>query len=618
MSQCVREEPLPQTELTEPPLEYLDLYSSNSPLNHREHYQYHENYENYEGDESHPMLSGFYHEYGMSDDYCLPLAETNFTENIENFFRGPNFEYLPSPAQDSMNFSEFFRQLENQRDANVAQNACKFLRVYNASQNRYFVGIDLDECALLGSDTNMVLNLGMMSLKFHSFPPPFSTPELQKRYKEQQMAMPRVQQHLEQLGKLVVNPRLIEAFTQITTQLGYVPYVFAYTNKGGLLDLLQECIAEYHHLYKKSRIGACVDNDVSSGNSGHSQSKNIFNFGNGGFTSFLEGSSGIMDYTYLWNSICSENLDLEEVLKTLMARAVAFDSHQLKHKKRQRPHNRDHHLIHEHHANHEHHTSCEHHLNHDHHDHHTIDEQHTNHQHLNNNEEFREEGEVESEEEKHMYGEEFMENKRELENMLMEKIKELRRCIIRLGLSTWAISKCLGLEYNISVFLSHVQYKDLDSVVEKLGVSSLDKVWLYDDQSRNHLHRMIELKYHHNPAMAKKKGVDHEDPKSIHMIQVQPYSAKIVPSEIRVKISRVLNTLIPVPEIFFMAFHKSLLERISVETVHFHKDHLIFHNVHNDPYGKGGCFMMGAKSLAEGVEGEEGEPWCTSVFIKTD
>jgi len=102
------------------------------------------------------------------------------------------------------------------------------------------------------------------------------------------------------------------------------------------------------------------------------------------------------------------------------------------------------------------------------------------------------------------------------------------------------------------------------------------------------------------------------------MIPVQPYSTKIVPSEIRVKISRVLNTLIPVPEIFFMAFHKSLLERISVETVHFHKDHLIFHNVHNDPYGKGGCFMMGAKSLAEGVEGEEGEPWCTSVFIKSD
>jgi len=454
--------------------------------------------------------------------------------------------------------------------------------VFNASQGRYFVGIDLDECALLGSDTNMVLNLGMMALKFHSFPPPFSSPELQKMYKEQQMSLPRVQQQLEQLGKLVVNPRLIEAFTQITTQLGYVPYVFAYTNKGGLLDLLQECMTEYKHLYKKSRI--------SENNKGHSP--NIFNSGNGGFTAFLEGSSGLVDYTYLWNSVCSETVNLEHVLKTLMTRAMPLhgSNHDLNHEK-----SHQNYLFHG-------------------------DNDHT------------EEGEIEFNEtnathptnethqkEVEMYGEDFVENKRELENMLMEKIKELRRCIIRLGLSTWAISKCLGLEYNIPVFLSHVQYKDLDSIVEKLGVSSLDKVWLYDDQSRNHLHRMIELKYHHNPAMAKKRGVDQEDPKSIHMIQVQPYSIKIVPCEIRVKISRVLNNLISVPEIFFMAFHKSLLEKISVETVHFHKDHLIFHNVHNDPYGKGGCFMMGAKSLAEGVEGEvEGEPWCTSVFIKAD
>ncbi|NBP59252.1 hypothetical protein EBU71_22395, partial [bacterium] len=111
--------------------------------------------------------------------------------------------------------------------------------------DHYFVGLDLDECSLLGADTNNVLDLGFIAKHFHLNMPRYTEPTMQETYKKQQLSEGETNKFLFQLAENVVNPGLLQAMDQIREKVGHQPYVFAYTNKCVLVDEYAEYLKVY-------------------------------------------------------------------------------------------------------------------------------------------------------------------------------------------------------------------------------------------------------------------------------------------------------------------------------------------------------------------------------------
>ena len=177
------------------------------------------------------------------------------------------------------------------------------------------------------------------------------------------------------------------------------------------------------------------------------------------------------------------------------------------------------------------------------------------------------------------------------------QLSSIRQDIERLGLVTWAISEVLDLDYRAAVFVSNATYKDLDTVVSALGLSNKDRLWLYDDKSNQHFENM----------KLTKRGLRERSAMDAHMIQIQPFTSKIMAPWTRLAIARWgLDRIVQDPVAFFSEFD-ALFKEVSVATTRWPREALLYNK-------RRSRFELGGGSIGARVGSEGFEPWPTYMF----
>jgi hypothetical protein len=313
------------------------------------------------------------------------------------------------------------------------------------NEDNYVVALDIDECSVVGSNTNEILTLAVHAMEnnFH----------LRRRGDNKIMSRHYEKEILEKLAINLINPSMVNAIHDITSKTKKMPYIVVYTNKVGIgktctdliiqaqkmrKDIMQSSGAERRNI--KAKILALPDFDYA-----------LIQGDNGGNTLFLEGTDKSDDKLYLarqWDA---------------MIRSINFIFN--------------------------------------------------THSELNLKPHIR---------------------------LEIPHIEKMPRSLYTLGIQTWAISRILGLEYNIPVFISAVHYKDLNTICPKINCP-FNKIWLYDDIANIHAQRLRQ----HKPELHTLDAI------SLHLIQVQKFNFNSMSEATRKNIVQYMYDLIPDPDAFF-------------------------------------------------------------------
>jgi len=174
----------------------------------------------------------------------------------------------------------------------------------------------------------------------------------------------------------------------------------------------------------------------------------------------------------------------------------------------------------------------------------------------------------------------------------------VREELKKLSAATWGMSRALGLDYNIPVVVSNLQYKDLDTIVGVLGLPNKDKLYLFDDLAEKHYSKMIEA--------GKRQG---ERPEDAHMIPVPKFQSTCFFPTTRLDIQRKLQQLDPNYEA--IKANRSLRMEISQASNLWPESSLLW-DLQNERYRMGG--RLGLWPQCGSVPQI---PWDTSVFTQT-
>jgi len=320
--------------------------------------------------------------------------------------------------------------------ARLAGNRAWESRLQSVQRGHYFIALDLDECSVVGNDTNDILRTALYAKEHH---------EARTEGDAKTVYTERATELVQELCPLIVNPAMVRAVADIEAKIGYKPYIFAYTNKGSI----EKKIHEYMHVMK-----ACMDaimrrpsttEEVKQGLQGEFDER-WGKFmgdepGNGQWV-YLEGSDASQGITYLWDVMRKQTMPA--ILHACDVLRVAAH--------------------------------------------------------------------------------------KQLEGRIYNELQKL-------GAATWGMSRALGLDYNIPVVVSNLQYKDLDTIVPVLGLRNKDKLFLYDDKAEEHFANMMRAK----PELADFGNC--EKPEDVHMIPVSRFQSTCVPAQYRTRIRQILTDL---------------------------------------------------------------------------
>lgn len=397
-------------------------------------------------------------------------------------------------------------------DANPAIAQRNFAR----SHNHYFIALDLDECSVLGSDTNDIIRLMLTAQRhYDKVRGAQSAPNI--------IDAARMEEIFHKTAESVVNPAMLRAIREIELKVGHKPYVFAYTNKGTVCNQLQYFLKSvrqcYENLMKRTNISPKDKQTLAAWSRQYDFSKTILDRPEGP-TVFLEGSSPDKNYTYL-----------EEILEETMTPIIGMaNRYGVRH-------------------------ACNHYL---------------------------------------------------------PRVKEMLRNTQPV---TWAISKALGLDYNMPAFISSVYFKDLTNIIPTLGLPSIDRIWLYDDKATEHFEKMMVLKYQGrydldvgNPMtpdtreMAARDG--YRNSLDVHMVPVQPFHTEIMPTWTRSYIQRNLTKGVSQE---FLRSDPKLHKQISVADPRWPAHRLLQDS-------STGAFSLGAGTIPREAGSAPAESWSTDMF----
>lgn len=163
----------------------------------------------------------------------------------------------------------------------------------------------------------------------------------------------------------------------------------------------------------------------------------------------------------------------------------------------------------------------------------------------------------------------------------------------KLGLITWAISRLLELDYNMPAAVGSLYFKDPRDLLRDLGLSSVNRLYLFDDKAITH-----------NDGMPFTSRFEHNS----HMIPVVPYTSFHLHSVNRTMIDRILNSILEpnLRDMFFLK-HPSLSRDISVATNKWPADRLIYNVAQNR-------FEIGGGTLDRYVGSAPPPKWSTDHF----
>jgi len=418
---------------------------------------------------------------------------------------------------------------ESTSKARPPNNASELIRQLSIRSGLYFVGLDLDECSVLGSDTNDILTICNEARKQVMSTP--TTPGL-NRLQAQEEIKQRLQmtdQIIADISQLVVNPELVAAHKSIMSKVKHVPYYFAYTNKSVVAKSILESYEymrelRHHCLQSPAEVGSDIHESVKNSMHANSLDAKIIQASNGD-TLYFEGSNPGESFDYLWKqyNACAT---FWNAIALQLGKSPVVDPSLLANQKTD---------------------------------------------------------------------------------------------LIKVGLATWGMSKSLGLNYLMPVFISSVRYKSLKLVMNTLGLdrenpAHFQKIFLFDDRAETHWINMV--KDQDKPHYELIDGSKEPTLKETHMIPIQPYTGKIILSELRAMISKKLNTLIPNPVDYFARATPGHLRDISRPSITWPLDRLQYFNRARSLTGEGGLFRMGAGFMPytspSGLR--RGNVWPTDMF----
>lgn len=368
-----------------------------------------------------------------------------------------------------------------------------------ASRKHYFIALDLDECSVVGSDTNDILRTAFTIIDHH------------KAQGYPQISEARSNVLLHELCELIVNPSMVSAIHAIRRRIGYMPYVFAYTNKGragnafasyrkNWKQLLEQCM-KMQRISDDDKAAAKTEYETKWKHHEHDEPRN-------GFWVFLEGSNGDQNYNYLANTLKEYTMPtIMKIVQNVSPGVLA-----------------------------------------------------------------------------------------KLELGIQNEIRKI-------GCATWGMSKALGLDYNMPVFVSNQQYKNLSGLCPLLGLESIEKLFLFDDKASDHFTKM----YAANPDKA--RAGHWSNPHDIHMIPVNRFDNTSLSPQAKSRIECIFNELDP--QGFILRQHETVFREISWATKEWPQPKLLF-DCENYVYRMGGSAGIDILSGS----GPPLFPWDTSLFTE--
>jgi len=377
-----------------------------------------------------------------------------------------------------------------------SQNIAIERRRQAAFNDHYFIALDLDECSVLGNDTNDVLRTAFHILDYHK----------QKNFG--QIPEERINTLIIELCLQLVNPSMVQAIQKIKDNIGYMPYIFAYTNKGSSAKIFQNNMKRWTQLLSRCMSNQTISNtEKENAKQEHEQGwkNHIHKKHPDDFWVFFEGSSPDKDYNYLSDTLHEFNMPTLVKIAKIESPGVVED----------------------------------------------------------------------------------------LESTAK---RELRR----IGCATWAMSKALGLDYNIPVFVSHQLYKNLSELCPVLGLASMDKLFLFDDKANEHFANMSL----YNP------GNCWSGPNDVHMIPVAPFDTPSLSPAARTRIKQILNEIDPRGAI--LSRNQRILEDISQHSLSWAR-HKVLYDFIGHQYKMGGADEIHRMAGS----GPPLYPWDTSLFTQS-
>ena len=139
-------------------------------------------------------------------------------------------------------FDPMYLQLGSRYSSFYQGNAAIDFRKQCIQDGSYFIGLDIDECSIVGQDSNDIAMITIQAKLFHQS----KTLEVFKdsfdidRFNYMQLSSDRLKEQIELIAQATVNPELVRAYHIINTKLGHKPYIFLYTQKGTIAKMLNE------------------------------------------------------------------------------------------------------------------------------------------------------------------------------------------------------------------------------------------------------------------------------------------------------------------------------------------------------------------------------------------
>jgi len=368
-----------------------------------------------------------------------------------------------------------------------------------ASRKHYFIALDLDECSVVGSDTNDILRTAFTIIDHH------------KAQGYPQISEARSNVLLHELCELIVNPSMVNAIHAIRDRIGYMPYVFAYTNKGraervfaayrkNWKQMLDQCL-KMQRTSKDEKAAAKTEYETKWKNHEHNEPPN-------GSWVFLEGSNGDQNYNYLANTL--KEYTMPNIMKIVQDVSPGV--------------------------------------------------------------------------------------LQRLESSIQTEIRKI-------GCATWGMSKTLGLDYNMPVFVSNQQYKNLSDLCPLLGLKSTEKLFLFDDKASDHFTKMYAAN------LSKARAEHWSNPHDIHMIPVSRFDNTSLSPQAKSRIEQILKEMDP--QGFILRQNETVFREISRPTKEWPQPRLLFDH-ENYVYKMGGSAGIDPLSGS----GPPLFPWDTSLFTE--
>lgn len=180
-----------------------------------------------------------------------------------------------------------------------------------SAEGWYFLALDLDECCVLGSDTNDILRVAANMINFAC------KKEQAEHEHINETAQAERLRKFKEIAKLLINPNVLETFQKIQAKTHHRPYVLAYTNKKKVANWIRDLVAHFRTFILRNQLekGDPAKTETMERSMNEKWGNIVHHEGDNGSWVFLEGDGKDKSYAYLWDKFRYDTL--QEIVESI-------------------------------------------------------------------------------------------------------------------------------------------------------------------------------------------------------------------------------------------------------------------------------------------------------------